>query len=53
MIKNGVRAYNLEKWKKYSPKDNNYIEIQSLSSNKGKHPTQKPLDYVAQERLKK
>lgn len=43
MIKNGVRAYNLEKLEKYSPKGNNYIEIQSLSRNKGKHPTQKPL----------
>lgn len=46
MIENGVGAYNLEKWKKYSPKGNNYIEIQSLASDKGKHPTQKPLELM-------
>ena len=46
MIENGVGAYNLEKWKKYSPKGNNYIEIQNLSSDKGKHPTQKPLELM-------
>ena len=46
MIENGVGAYNLERWKKYSPKGNNYIEIQNLSSDKGKHPAQKPLELM-------
>lgn len=43
MLKHGVGAYNLEKWQLYSEKSNNYIEIQNLSSDRGMHPTQKPL----------
>ena len=43
MIKHGVGAYNLEKWKTFSEKGDNYIEIPNLSSDRGLHPTQKPL----------
>lgn len=43
MLKHGVGAYNLEKWKTFSEKGDNYIEIPNLSSDRGLHPTQKPL----------
>ena len=43
MLEHGVGAYNLEKWQVYSEKGNNYIELQNLSSDRGLHPTQKPL----------
>ena len=46
MLINGTGAYNLEKWKKYSPNSGNYIEIQNLSSDRGNHPTQKPLELM-------
>ena len=43
MLKHGVGAYNLEKWQTFSEKGDNYIEIPNLSSDRGLHPTQKPL----------
>lgn len=43
MLKHGVGAYNLEKWQTFSEKGDNYIEIPNLSSDRGSHPTQKPL----------
>lgn len=43
MITHGVGAYNLEKWRMFSEKGNNYIEVPNLSSDHGLHPTQKPL----------
>ena len=43
MLLHGVGAYNLEKWKKYSEKGNNHIEIPNSSNDRGQHPTQKPL----------
>lgn len=46
MLINGTGAYNLEKWKKYSPNSGNYIEIQNLSSDRRSHPTQKPLELM-------
>lgn len=46
MLVNGTGAYNLEKWKKYVPNSGNYIEIPNLSSDRGSHPTQKPLELM-------
>lgn len=43
MLLHGVGAYNLEKWKKYSEKGNNHIEIPNSPNDRGQHPTQKPL----------
>ena len=46
MLDNGTGAYNIEKWKKYSPNSSNYIEIANLSSDRGSHPAQKPLELM-------
>lgn len=46
MLIHGVGAYNLEKWKMFSKKGDNYIEISNLSSDRGSHPTQKPLSLM-------
>ena len=43
MLIHGVGAYNLEKWQMFSEKGDNYIEIPNLSTDRGLHPTQKPL----------
>ncbi len=43
MLIHGVGAYNLEKWQVFSEKGDNYIEVPNLSSDRGLHPTQKPL----------
>lgn len=43
MLIHGVGAYNLEKWQVFSEKVDNYIEVPNLSSDRGLHPTQKPL----------
>ena len=43
MLKNGVGAFNLDKWGKYVPNKDNIIEITNETSDRGLHPTQKPL----------
>lgn len=46
MLIHGVGAYNLEKWQMFSEKGDNYIEVPNLSSDRGLHPTQKPLSLM-------
>lgn len=46
MLIHGVGAYNLELWQKYSEKGNNFIFSQNLSTDRGDHPTQKPLQLM-------
>ena len=46
MLIHGVGAYNLEKWQIFSEKGDNYIEVPNLSSDRGLHPTQKPLSLM-------
>lgn len=46
MLKHGVGAYNLEKWKKYSASGDNIIRITPNSEDRGAHPTQKPLELM-------
>lgn len=43
MLQYGVGAYNLDAWMQYVPDGSNLIEIPNLSSDRGLHPTQKPL----------
>lgn len=43
MLQFGVGAYNLDAWMKYAPDGSNHIEIPNDSSDRGLHPTQKPL----------
>lgn len=43
MLQFGVGAYNLDAWLKYVPNGSNHIEIPNDSSDRGLHPTQKPL----------
>lgn len=43
MLRFGVGAYNLDAWMKYAPDGSNHIEIPNDSSDRGLHPTQKPL----------
>lgn len=43
MLQFGVGAYNLDAWMKYVPDGSNHIEIPNNPSDRGLHPTQKPL----------
>lgn len=43
MLQHGVGAYNLDAWMKYVPDGSNHIEIPNTPSDRGLHPTQKPL----------
>lgn len=43
MLQYGVGAYDLEAWMKYVPDGSNHIEIPNDLSDRGLHPTQKPL----------
>ena len=43
MLNNGVGAFNLDKWEKYAFNKDNIIEITNETSDRGFHPTQKPL----------
>lgn len=46
MLLHGVGAYNLEAWQRYADKGNNFIVSQNYSSDRGFHPTQKPLQLM-------
>lgn len=43
MLQHGVGAYNLDAWMEYVPDGSNHIEIPNTPSDRGLHPTQKPL----------
>lgn len=46
MLENGIGAYNLEKWQIYSSNGENFITVPNLTSDRGAHPTQKPLNLM-------
>ena len=46
ILKYGLGGFNDEYWKQYNPLSSNIIKIKSTKNDKGKHPTQKPLELI-------